>query len=375
MFGRSYRIATLRGIPVQVDASWIWIAVLVTYSLWLRFADAGPSVGAAEALGYAVLTAVLFFGGVFLHEAAHAFTARVQDIEVFGITLVVFGGFTSTRSDQRGPGPAFLIAAAGPAVSLAIGAISWTAGRALAGSMPLLGDALEYVGWVNVLMAAFNVLPGLPLDGGRMLETAVWKMGGSRERGTRVAALSGMAVGGLLIAGAAWEAARGEVVGALWFGVIGVFIFQGARSARDGARTAATLRGAAVRDVMSPPPVSIASSLSLSEALDRHLRGRTEQAFPVVEDGVVIGMVSLTSASPIGAIDPLRPVRDATVPISEFLVVAPEDALDGVAMQLASRGAALVVSGGLAVGTITGGDVVRWIESRGGSHGGVGAQG
>lgn len=375
MFGRSYRIATLRGIPVQVDASWIWIAVLVTYSLWLRFADAGARVSTAVALGYAVLTAVLFFGGVFLHEAAHAFAARVQGIEVFGITLVVFGGFTSTRSDQRGPGPAFLIAAAGPAASLALGALAWTAGRALASPMPLLGDALEYVGWVNVLMAAFNVLPGLPLDGGRMLETAVWKLGGSRERGTRVAALSGMAVGGLLLAGGAWEASRGEIVGAIWFGVIGMFIFQGARSARDGARSAATLRGATVRDAMSPPPSSIAASLSLSDALDRHLRGRGEQAFPVVEDGVVIGMVSLTSASPVGAQDPLRPVRDATVPISEFLVVAPEDALDGVAMQLASRGAALVISGGMAVGVITGGDVVRWIEARDGSHGGVTGQG
>jgi Zn-dependent protease len=123
VFGRPWKIATIRGIPVFIDPSWVWIAVLVTYSLWSRFDVLYPNLGTGTALGFAVAGSILFFGAVFLHEGAHAVAARANDIEVHGITLVLFGGFTSARSDAKGPGPAFLIAAVGPATSLAVGAL------------------------------------------------------------------------------------------------------------------------------------------------------------------------------------------------------------------------------------------------------------
>jgi hypothetical protein len=114
MFGRGFRIATIRGVPVNVDSSWIWIAVLLVATFWAQLDRDFPNLASAETVGYALFGALVFFGSVFLHEAAHAVAARANGIEVHGITLVFFGGFTAARADEKGPGPAFSIAALGP---------------------------------------------------------------------------------------------------------------------------------------------------------------------------------------------------------------------------------------------------------------------
>lgn len=382
MFGRSFRIATIAGVPVNVDASWIWIAVFITYSQWMRFQvqTGGPLPG----LLLAVMTASLFFGSVLLHELAHAIAARLQGITVFGITLVVFGGFTSARSEERGAGPAFLIAAVGPATSLALGAVFWGLSRAFETSHPALASGFGSVGWVNLFMAVFNVLPGLPLDGGRMLQTAIWRFSGREDLGTRIAGRAGIGVAVLLFAGGAYEVMRGDIVAGLWFGIIGSFIFQGARGAMRNQGLASRLAAGRVSDVLEPPPPSVPAELTLSEALDRFLRGRDGEAFPVVEDGRVIGLISLSSASAIGAEDPLRPVRDAAIPLGSALVVGPDESLDAVATRLATGSTALVLRDGVLLGTVSGESVLRWASGNtrigrgrtgGEPSGGVGGQG
>ncbi len=363
MFGRPWRIATIRGIPIFVDPSWVWIAVLVVWTLWSRFDVVHPDLGSAGALVLAIAGAALFFGAVFLHEGAHAVAARANGIEVHGITLVLFGGFTSARSDSRGPGAAFVIAAVGPATSLAVGALFWGLSRAMESTNAPLSGMFGYVGWVNLLMAVFNVLPGLPLDGGRMLQSAVWRLTGRYERGTRVAAWAGMALGVLLIGLAAYGVFRGATFGALWFAIIGLFIFQGARASERQIGVTRRLAQATVADAMDPPPPAIDADMSLSEALDRFLRGHEGEAFPVVEAGKVLGMVSFSSAREVGMHDPLRPVREALIPLSEVLVARPDERLDDVAGRLGAGRAALVLRDGELVGAITGGGVYRWATS------------
>jgi len=179
VFGRSFRIATLRGIPVNVDSSWIWIAVLAVYSLWARF-DARFELDSGVALLYGVLGAALFFGSVFCHELAHAVTARLAGIRVEGITLVFFGGFTAARSEEKGAGLAFAIAALGPGTSLALGGAFWGLSRLTQGTDGPIPGLFGYLGWVNLFMAVFNVLPGLPLDGGRMLMLVLRRFAGER---------------------------------------------------------------------------------------------------------------------------------------------------------------------------------------------------
>jgi len=162
MFGRSFRIARVGGIPVNVDASWIYIAVLGVYWLYVQF-DARLDVDSTAAFGYAVLGAILFFGSVFLHELAHAVTARMSGIHVEGITLVFFGGFTSARSEQKGAWRSFAISAMGPATTLVVAAVLLAAAAVVDGDTPL-PRLLEIVGRINLFMAGFNALPGLPLE-------------------------------------------------------------------------------------------------------------------------------------------------------------------------------------------------------------------
>jgi Zn-dependent protease len=362
MFGRSWRIGTIWGIPVNVDSSWIWIAVLVTYSLWAEFNVEFENIQGGTALGLAVFAAALFFGSVFLHEVAHAVAARLHGIKVFGITLVFFGGFTSARSDGKGPGPAFVISAVGPLTSLALGALFWSVSVGTDASTPL-SASFRYVGRVNLLLAGFNFLPGLPLDGGRMLEAAVWRISRNHELGSRIASWSGMGLGGLLLAGGVFEVARGDLFG-LWFAIIGLFIFQSARAAEGQIGLRRRMAQATVAEVMEPPPPPIPADLSLSEALDRYLRGHEGEAFPVVEDGRVIGMLTFGSARDVGMVEPLRPVRDAVIPLSQVLTVDVSEPLEEAVVRLGAGRSALVLDDGRLVGAITGGAVARWVTGR-----------
>jgi len=377
VFGRAWRIGSVGGIPVSIDSSWVWIAAFFTYSLWTwfvapelhppwsRFATSHTHLSNGAALGYAVFSAALFFGSVFLHEMAHAVAARLAGIRVLGITLVFFGGFTSARSDEKGPGPAFVISAVGPGMSLALGGLFWLVSTRLPSTDVAWAAAFGYVGLINLFMAGLNALPGLPLDGGRMLQAAVWRVTRSPERGTRTAARAGMGVGALLLAaGLFWTARSSNPFSGLWFVLIGLVIFQGARASERQIDLRARLAHGTVTDAMDPPPPAVPAEMALSEALDRYLRGHEEEAFPVVEAGKVIGMVSFNSAREPGMQDPLRPVRDALIPLANVLVAHPDERLDAAASRLGTDGAALVLRDGELVGAITGNAVLRWATSR-----------
>ena len=365
MFGRSFRIARVGGIPVNVDASWIYIAVLGVYWLYTTF-DARFDVDSGAAFGYAVLGAALFFGSVFVHELAHAVTARLSGIHVEGITLVFFGGFTAARSEQKGPGRAFAISAMGPATTLVVALVLLAVAGALDDGSPL-ERVFRIVGGINLLMAAFNALPGLPLDGGRMLQAAVWGLTRNREKGIVVASYGGMALGVAMFGLAFLALTRGQdLFNAIWVGLLGSFIFQGARSARERITIDRRLEGATVADVMDPPPSAVPAGLSLSETLDRYLRGHETEAFPVVEDGgQVIGMISFTSAREIGSVDPLRPAREAVIPLGDLITLSPRDPVEEAVTRLGTQRAALVLDGSRLVGAVSPSAIYRFASRRG----------
>jgi Zn-dependent protease len=365
MFGRGFRIATIRGVPVNVDSSWIWIAGLLIATFWAQFDRDFPDLASGEAFAFALLLALVFFGSVFLHEVAHAITARVNGIEVHGITLVFFGGFTAARADEKGPGPAFAIAAFGPGTSLALSGVFWVLARATESSGGPLPGVFSYVAAVNLFMAVFNALPGLPLDGGRVLQSVVWRVTGDRQKGTRIAARSGLVVGGVVIAIAIYALTQERYYEAVWGGIIGMFIFRGAQASEQRIGIDGRLAKATVADAMDPPPPAVPADLSLSHTLDRFLRGHEEEAFPVIEDGRVIGMISFNSARELGGRDPLRPARDAVIPLEHVLVAHPDERLDEVSARLGNDRAALVLRDGQLVGAISGSGVYRWAARAG----------
>jgi Zn-dependent protease len=261
MFGTSWRVGRIAGIEVRIDSSWAVIALLITYSMYLRASNLYPELSGAGAVGVGILATVLFFGSVLVHELAHAVVSQARGIRVQDITLFLFGGATRARVESRGPGDEFLIALVGPLTSgLLAGLFGIVAGlgRDLL-SRPLTGT-FGYLAWTNLLLAAFNLVPGFPLDGGRLLRSAIWKTTGSLARTTRIASQTGQAVGWLLVAaGVAWLLA-GDLVGGIWFAFIGWFLVQAARSSYQELQLQQLLRGVEAEDGMAADLVRIPRS-------------------------------------------------------------------------------------------------------------------
>lgn len=234
MFGRSWRVGRLFGIDIRIDPSWILIAFLVTYSLYVRFGLRFDELGSSSSLLLALVFGILFFVSVLGHEMAHALTAKRRGIEVEGITLFLFGGATHARVDSRKPRDELVISIVGPITSLILGGVCLLIARAMTWPDQPVAWGFGYLGVVNVLLGVFNMLPGFPLDGGRVLRAIVWRATGNFRRATRIAGVSGQVVGyGLMAAGVAWLI-NDELGNAIWFAFIGWFLVQAARfSERD----------------------------------------------------------------------------------------------------------------------------------------------
>jgi Zn-dependent protease/CBS domain-containing protein len=366
MFGTSWRVGRIAGIEVRVDSSWVVIALLITYSMYLRVKLVYQETSTREAVGLAVLSAVLFFGSVLVHELAHALVSQARGIRVQDITLFLFGGATRAKVDFRGPGDEFLIAVVGPLTSGILAALFGIV-AGLGGDIlwtPLAGT-LGYLAWTNLLLAGFNLVPGFPLDGGRLLRSAIWKATGSLGRATRIASLAGQAVGWLLVAMGVASLLAGNLAGGIWFAFIGWFLVQAARSSYQELQLRELLRGVEAEDVMAGDLLRIPPDLSLQEAVDDYFMRYDHGAFPVDEQGRTIGLLTLRAVRRVPREQwPTRRVRDHMVPLGDQVVVAPHARMDGVLgkLQDGEAGRVLVVQDGEVVGIITPTDLTRWLR-------------
>jgi Zn-dependent protease/CBS domain-containing protein len=366
MFGTSWRVGRIAGIEIRVDRSWVVIALLITYSMYLRVRFLYPGTSTAVALWLAALSAVLFFGSVLVHELAHAVVSQARGIRVQDITLFLFGGATRARVESRGPGDEFLIAVVGPLTSgilAALFGIAATLGRDVL-STPLAGT-LGYLGWTNLVLAVFNLVPGFPLDGGRLLRSAIWKATGSIGRATQIASMAGQAVGWLLVAGGVVYLLAGNLAGGIWFAFIGWFLVQAARSSYQELQLRDLLRGVEAEDVMAGDLLRIPPDLSLQDAVDDYFMRYDHSAFPVDEHGRTIGLLTLRGVRRVPREQwPTRRVRDHMVPLGDQVVVVPHARMDGVLdkLQDGDAGRVLVVQDGEVVGIITPWDLTRWLR-------------
>jgi Zn-dependent protease/CBS domain-containing protein len=366
MFGTSWRVGRIAGIEVRVDSSWVVIALLITYSMYLRVSQVYEDVSTGGAVTLAILSGVLFFGSVLVHELAHAVVSQARGIRVQDITLFLFGGATRARVESRGPADEFLIALVGPLTSALLAAlfgIVATLGRDVL-STPVVGT-FGYLAWTNLLLAVFNLLPGFPLDGGRLLRSAIWKATGSLRRAARVASLAGQAVGWLLVAAGVASLLGGNLAGAIWFAFIGWFLVQAARASYQELQLRDMLRGVEAEDVMAGDLVRIPPELSLQDAVDDYFMRYDHGAFPVDEQGRTIGLLTLRGVRRVPKEQwPTRRVRDHMVPLGDQVVVAPEARMDDVLgkLQDGDAGRVLVVQDGEVVGIITPSDLTRWLR-------------
>src|SRR5918995_1869374 len=366
MFGTAWRVGRIAGIELRVDSSWVVIALLITYSMYLQASEVYPELSGGGAVGLGIGATVLFFGSVLVHELAHAVVAQARGIRVQDITLFLFGGATRARVESRGPGDEFLIALVGPLTSGILaglfGIIAGLGGDVL--SRPLAGT-LGYLAWVNLVLAVFNLVPGFPLDGGRLLRSAIWKATGSLSRATRIASVAGQAVGWLLVAGGVAWLLAGDLAGGIWFAFIGWFLVQAARSSYQELQLQQLLRGVEAEDVMATDLRRIPPELSLQDAVDDYFMRYDHSAFPVDEGGRTIGLLTLRGVRRVPRDQwPTRRVRDHMVPLGDQVVVAPDARMDGVLgkLQDGEAGRVLVVQDGEVVGIITPSDLTRWLR-------------
>jgi Zn-dependent protease/CBS domain-containing protein len=363
MFGASWRVGRIAGIEIRVDSSWVVIALLITYSMYLRTSVLYPELSGGGAVGLGIGATVLFFGSVLVHELAHALVSQARGIRVQDITLFLFGGATRARVESRGPGDEFLIALVGPLTSgLLAGLFGTIAGLGL--SRPLAGT-FGYLAWTNLLLAAFNLVPGFPLDGGRLLRAALWKATGSLPRATRIASVAGQGVGWLLVAAGVASLLAGDLAGGIWFAFIGWFLVQAARSSYQELQLQQLLRRVEAEEVMAGDLRRIPPELSLQDAVDDYFMRYDHGAFPVEEGGRTIGLLTLRGVRRVPREQwPTRRVREAMVPLGDQVVVAPEARMDGVLAKLQDGQAnrVLVVSDGEVVGIITPSDLTRWLR-------------
>ena len=355
--GHRWKIATVRGIPLYVSTSWVWIAGIYIWSQYNYLTlNRGVQEG-SEAIMLAVLAAGLFFASILAHEAAHAVMARGLNLPVRGVTLVFWGGATETRADLHGPLGEFMVAFVGRATTLALAGVFWVAHIATEG---VVSEIVGYLSWLSLIFAGLNALPGFPLDGGRMLLAAVWGLTKDRRLALRAAGWSGIAIGFAFAAVAIWSLGNGDVGMGIFTGYIAMVLITTGRGMDGRIALRDRLAPGRVADAMRPPPPTIPASMSLAEALDHALRGTTDQPFPVVDEGEhFIGSVSMRSARRLGGRDPLRPVRDALIPSNQTTVLQSDETLDGAFEWLGGQDG-LVVDGGRPVGALGPRDVEEW---------------
>jgi Zn-dependent protease/predicted transcriptional regulator len=367
VFGSAWRLGRLGGVEIRVDSSWIVIALLITYSLYIQFNEAFPVLATPGVLSLAILFSLLFFGSVLIHELAHAVVARRRGIPVRGITLFLFGGATHAKVEARGPRDELLVSIVGPLTSLIAGGLFWLLGTAIHPATPALGGGFRYLGGVNVLLALFNMLPGFPLDGGRVLRSLVWRATGSLNRATRVASIAGQAVGYLMIAAGVFFLVQGIPASAIWLAAIGWFLAQAARSSYTELRLRRVLESVEAQDLMTPQPVSVPPDITLREAVDRYFKRYDHAAFPVEDDGRTFGLLTLRGVKRVPQEAwGIRTVRDTIEPLGQQCSVEATARMDEVLAKLQDGQVrrCLVLRNGTVVGIITPSDVARWLERR-----------
>lgn len=360
MFGRSFKIGSIGGIPITVDASWFLLAAFLVYS---QVQQLGDVLGTGTAVAIGLLTALLFLGSILGHELAHAGVARLRKLPVTGIRLFMFGGATGIQMESK-PADEFLTTVVGPLTSIAIG--FGLLGASFVHLSPAVHDTLRWVGGLNVFLGIANLVPGFPLDGGRILHAAIWKVTGDERKANSIAARSGMAVWAIAGAIGLYLLAQSNLDSGIWLVLISVMMFQGAKATLDRERIFDNLAQGTVHEAMGPPPETIPDDITLSEALDRYLRGHEEETFPVSSQfQPMAGVLTFESARRVGSENPLRPVRDAMLPTSGVLQVGRDEKLDAVANRLvAARLPAVVVQDGQIVGQIALPDIDRWLRGR-----------
>jgi Zn-dependent protease/CBS domain-containing protein len=360
------RLGRIGGVEVRINWSWLVIFALIVWSLADGvFPSQNPGLSRGVHLAMAIVAALLFFVSLLLHELGHAWQARRDGMEIDGITLWLFGGVAQFKTRFPSAGAEFRIAIAGPLVSLVLGVVFVL--LALAGLPSAVDGVVAWLGYINLSLLVFNLIPALPLDGGRVLRAALWQARGDLAWATRVATDIGRGFGYLFIAiGIAMFIFQGSFSGA-WLAFIGWFLLQAATAEARYIATQAALDGLRVRDLMVRNPVTVDSDLTVGQFMDEVARSRRFTTYPVVDAQRPIGLLAFGSVAALPRSEwDSRRVRDTMIPLDEVPLLTEDttavDALAALSPPTSNRG--LVVENGQLAGLLSITDLTRALEVR-----------
>jgi Zn-dependent protease/CBS domain-containing protein len=367
---RGIDVFRVAGIQIAIDYSWLVIFLLVLWSLSAGyFPRAYPGYDPTAYWGIGAAATILFFASVVVHELAHALVANRLGQPVRRITLFIFGGMAHLSREPSNPRTEIGIAAVGPATSFALAGLFWAVAAGLdnAGAAPLWIAMFQYLGFINLSLAVFNLLPGFPLDGGRIVRGILWLRSGDLRRATARAADWGSGIGFGLMALGVLQIFTGALVGGLWLVFIGMFLRGAAQSSYQSMMVEQALGGARVRDLMIPDPVVAPADITVNQAIENLFLRHGFGGFPVARDGEIEGLVSLRQVRVCPSEERTRRrVRDIMQPMDGRNAI-PSTASVGDAlgrMVDGDCGRLLVTDGGHVVGLITRTGIARFVKLR-----------
>jgi Zn-dependent protease/predicted transcriptional regulator len=372
------RLFSIFGIEIRLDWSVLIIFALIVYSLGAGlFPQWHPDWSPATTWLTALAAGVIFFVSLLAHEMSHSLMARYYGIRVPRITLFLFGGMAEIEAEAKTPKEEFAIAIVGPLMSALIGVL-FLAGASMAigdqGLQRLAEDPLGlmaqlspvttaaiWLGSVNILLAIFNMVPGFPLDGGRVFRAAVWWASGDAVKATRVASTAGRAVGWLLIGFGFWNIFALGNLGGLWLILIGWFLTHIARASYTQMLTERSLRSVRVQDVMRTRFETVPAGVTLEEFIEDYLLRSSQQLWPVTDGERYLGTVSFSDVARVPQQERRqRQVRDLLTPLDERHSLSADEMASTALRRLGGDEPVAVVSNGRVVGLVRSGDILRW---------------
>lgn len=321
-------VGALAGIPIRIHTGWLFVFALVTWSLAAGYLPAEhPGWARSTYWLVGVLASALFFASILVHELGHALVASRHGVPTRSITLFIFGGIAHAAREPATPGAEFRIAAAGPLTSLALCAV-FAAIAAVTRDVAILTAPAAWLARINGMVAAFNLLPGFPLDGGRILRAVIWRWVGDFQRATAAASAVGRLLAlGLMTLGAV-AALGGNVVGGIWLLVLGWFLQNAAAATQAQSSMQALLRGVAVGRALRRDCARLAGKTTLDQLVREEILGAGRRCFFVTDDGRLQGLVTLHEVKAVPAERWAEVHADEVmVPADRLRTVSPDDDL------------------------------------------------
>lgn len=362
----SIQIVRVLGIPVFVHFSWFIVFGLIAWTLATGyFPERYPNLPVTSYWAKGLLASLLFFVSILLHELGHSVVALRSGIAIRSITLFIFGGVARLEKDPPDGRTEFRMAAAGPAVSVALAGL-FLGASALVRPGGTVWAVARYLALINVVVAAFNLVPAFPLDGGRLLRGVLWKSMG-KARATRVAARAGTLFAYFLMASGVISMLRGAGISGMWYVLIGWFLKDASAGAYQSARVDEALRGVTAEDAMVKDVATLPAEISLAEAAHDHFLRTGYGSYPVVRGVVPVGLLCRRDILKVPAEERERTsVQAAMTPLGDSIVVSPRAPLIRAMAKMAETGLGrvLVVDGDRLAGLLTMGSVLRHVRVR-----------